>query len=157
MANNNNNGGDMTIVYRTAFADYLTILTGLFTIASGLYSLYSGSDILDTPDQDDYWGPYLRHAVAIAVTVFGLYFFLDQSIRLARRVVEGGSSALPRWLVYGMFYFGGLAFFSVFQIVFQSSMFIEMQWSYFITSLVIWLAVTIPLGIAAAFKKKPRR
>lgn len=147
----------MTIVYRTAFADYLTILTGLFTIASGLYSLYSGSDILDTPDQEGYWGPYLRHAVAIVVTVVGLYFFLDQAIRLARRVVEGGSSALPRWLVYGMFYFGGMAFFTVFQIVFQSSIFLEMQWSYFITSLVIWLAVTIPLALASAFKKKPRR
>jgi len=142
--------------YRTAMADYLTILTALSTILTGLYALNTGGAVMDSPMQEGYWDVYLRHAIAIIVTVMGMYFFLDQSIKAAQRVVSSGSSALPKWLVYGFFYFGGMAFFMVFQIMLQSKMFEEIAISYFIVTLVIWLSVTIPLTLLSNRKKSGR-
>ncbi|WP_320819306.1 hypothetical protein [Thalassolituus sp.] len=142
---------------RTALADYLTILTSLSTILTGLYAIYSGSSLLDNSSQQGYWDGYLRHAIAVAITTMALYFFLDQSVKVARRIVESGSSALPKWLVYGLFYFGGMIFFTVFQIVLQSNMFDEVQLSYFIIPLIIWLSVTIPLMLASRSGRRSRR
>lgn len=141
--------------HRSALADYLTILTGLFTILSGAYSLYAGGDIAAATEAESYWDGPLRHAIAITLTVMGLYFFMDLSVKIAGRIVRSENSGLPGWLVFGLFYFGGMALYGVFQIVLQSNLFAELQISYFITSLVIWLALTIPLAIMSAFK--PRR
>ncbi|MEE2749216.1 MAG: hypothetical protein VX474_04520 [Pseudomonadota bacterium] len=141
--------------HRSALADYLTILTGLFTILSGAYSLYAGGDIAVATETESYWDGPLRHAIAITLTVMGLYFFMDLSVKIAGRIVRSENSGLPGWLVFGLFYFGGMALYGVFQIVLQSNLFAELQISYFITSLVIWLALTIPLAIMSAFK--PRR
>jgi len=141
--------------YRSALADYLTILTGLFTILSGAYSLYAGGDVTAAVDTESYWDGPLRHAIAITLTVMGLYFFMDMSVKAAARIVSSGRSGLPRWLVFGLFYFGGMALYGVFQIVLQSNLFAEIQSAYFITSLVLWLALTIPLAIMSAVK--PRR
>jgi hypothetical protein len=143
------------IHHRSALADYLTILTGLFTILSGAYSLYAGGDIAVATETESYWDGTLRHAIAITLTVMGLYFFMDLSVKIAGRIVRSENSGLPGWLVFGLFYFGGMALYGVFQIVLQSNLFAELQISYFITSLVIWLALTIPLAIMSAFK--PRR
>ena len=143
--------------HRSALADYLTILTGLFTILSGAYSLYAGGDVTAAAYTETYWDGPLRHAIAITLTVMGLYFFLDLSVKSAGKIVRTGTSGLPGWLVFGLFYFGGMALYGVFQIVLQSNLFAELQIAYFITSLVIWLALTIPLAIMSAFKPKPRR
>jgi len=142
------------VPHRSALADYLTILTGLFTILSGAYSVYMGGDITTAADTDNYWDGPLRHAIAITLTVMGLYFFMDMSVKVASRIVRNGNSGLPGWLVFGLFYFGGMALYGVFQIVLQSNLFSELQIAYFITSLVIWLALTIPLAIMSAFKTK---
>ncbi|MDF1762587.1 MAG: hypothetical protein P1U57_04175, partial [Oleibacter sp.] len=109
--------------YRTAFADYLTIATGVSTIFSGLYAVTSGGSLMDSSTEIGYWDGYLKHAIATALTLMALYFFLDQSIKIARRIVESGNSALPRWLVFGIFYIGGMVFFCVFQVLFQSKVF----------------------------------
>ncbi|MDY7025107.1 MAG: hypothetical protein SVC26_02055 [Pseudomonadota bacterium] len=139
--------------YRTALADYVTIFTGLSTLAGGIYSLYMGNAFGSSSAAPGYWDGYLQHAIAIAVTVISLYFFLDQSIKMARRIILTHASALPNWLVFGIFYFGGMALFTVFQIVFQSHIFEHIQIAYFITALVIWLAITIPLFVMSIFSK----
>lgn len=139
---------------RSALADYLTILTGLFTILSGAYSLYAGGDVTSPAEVETYWDGPLRHAIAITLTVMGLYFFLDMSVKIAARIVHSGNSGLPGWLVFGLFYFGGMALYGVFQIVLQSNLFPELQIAYFITSLVIWLVLTIPLGITSALRSR---
>jgi len=47
--------------------------------------------------------------------------------------------------------------YAVFQIVLQSNLFEEIQISYFITSLVLWLALAIPLGVMSVIKPFRRR
>ncbi|TNC91123.1 MAG: hypothetical protein CSH36_11280 [Thalassolituus sp.] len=144
--------------YRSAVADYLTIVTAAFTVFSGAYSLWSGATVDPVTDTAaGYWDAPLRHALAIALTVMGLFFFMDQSVKLARRIVMSEGNVLPRWLVFGLFYFGGMAMYAVFQIILQANLFAEVQISYFITSLVIWLALAIPLGVMSVIKPFRRR
>lgn len=140
--------------YRTALADYVTIFTGLITLAGGIYSFYAGEAPSGAMLRDEYWGAYLQHSITTAVTFVALYFFMDQSIKISRRVAESGSSALPSWLIYGLFYVCGMALFFMFQIVFQSNFFDEIQIVYPITSLSIWLVITIPLMIVSLFNGK---
>ena len=142
--------------YRSALADYLTIITAAFTVFSGAYSLWSGGPAETVAvATEGYWDAPLRHATAIALTVMGLYFFMDQSVKIARKIVTSEGNVLPRWLVFGLFYFGGMAMYAVFQIILQSNLFAEIQISYFITSLVIWLALAIPLAVMSVVR--PRR
>ncbi len=143
--------------YRTALADYVTIFTGLITLAGGIYSFYAGEAPSGAMLRDEYWGAYLQHSITTAVTFVALYFFMDQSIKISRRVAESGSSALPNWLIYGLFYVSGMALFFMFQIVFQSNFFDEIQIVYPITSLSIWLIITIPLMIVSLFNGKDKR
>ncbi len=143
--------------YRTALADYVTIFTGLITLAGGIYSFYAGEAPSGAMLRDEYWGAYLQHSITTAVTFVALYFFMDQSIKISRRVVESGSSALPSWLIYGLFYVSGMALFFMFQIVFQSNFFDEIQIVYPITSLSIWLIITIPLMIVSLFNGKEKK
>ena len=140
--------------YRTALADYVTIFTGLITLAGGVYSFYAGEAPSGAMLRDEYWGAYLQHSITTAVTFVALYFFMDQSIKISRRVAESQSSALPSWLIYGLFYVCGMALFFMFQIVFQSNFFDEIQIVYPITSLSIWLVITIPLMIVSLFNGK---
>lgn len=143
--------------YRTALADYVTIFTGLSTLAGGIYSIYVGKSLSLGNATTSYWDVYLQHGIATAITVISLYFFLNQSLKLAKRVVASGSSALPGWLVLGLFYFAGIALFCVFQIVFQSNIFDEIQIVYFIVSVSIWLIITIPLMVTALIPKRKKR
>ena len=145
--------------YRSALADYLTIITAAFTVFSGAYSLWFGTpaEVSAAAATEGYWDAPLSHALAIALTVMGLYFFMDQSVKIARKIVLSEGNVLPRWLVFGLFYFGGMAMYAVFQIVLQSNLFEEIQISYFITSLVLWLALAIPLGVMSVIKPFRRR
>ena len=143
--------------YRTALADYLTIFTGLSTLLGGIYSVYAGHGFADQTAGSDYWGVFISHAVAIAVTMISFYFFFDQSIHQAKRIIDSGKSAMPSWLVHGFFYFGGISIFCVFQIMLQSSLFESFMMVYMIVPVSIWVLVTIPLVIVSLLPKKQAR
>ena len=140
--------------HRSALADYLTILTGLFTILSGAYSLYAGGDVSAAADTETYWDGPLRHAIAITLTVMGLYFFMDLSVKIAGKIVRTGTSGLPGWLVLAFSILVVWRYTGSFRSCSSQSV-CRIKISYFITSLVIWLVLTIPLAIMSAFKPNP--
>ena len=69
--------------HRSALADYLTILTGLFTILSGAYSLYAGGDVSAAADTETYWDGPLRHAIAINGSFFNTERMVGQYVSKA--------------------------------------------------------------------------
>lgn len=133
---------------RSAIADWVTIFTGLSTIISGFLAV----SLNDIEPDSNIWNIYLKHAICMTVTLLSFYFFIDQSLRLSRKLAYSNDSVLPQWLVYIFCFIGGLLLFFVIQIVMQSYLFNQIENVYFILPSIIWIIMIVVLLISYADK-----
>lgn len=126
---------------RSTVADWITILTGLSTIISGFLAI----SLNDIEPDSNIWNNYLKHAVCMTVTLFAFYFFIDQSLRQSRKLVEIKASPLPKWIIYIFIFLGGLLLFFVLEIIIQSYLFSEINISYFIIPFILWFIIVVGL------------
>ncbi|EHR6738919.1 hypothetical protein NDJ85_18825 [Vibrio parahaemolyticus] len=131
---------------RSATADWITIITGLSTLIVNLMPA-----LIADRSADNYggvWQGHLDHVATTLACALTFYFFIDQSIRVSRKISAARLSVLPDQLIYIFCCLGGLLLFVATQIVFQSYVFNSLQTIYLIAPSIVWCIIMLGLFIA---------
>ncbi|WP_423248136.1 hypothetical protein [Vibrio vulnificus] len=143
------NIGDYKLIMnnlRSATADWITIITGLSTLIINLMPALIADRSVE--NYDPAWQGHLDHMATTLACALTFYFFIDQSIRVSRRITAARLSVLPDQLVYVFCCLGGLLLFVATQIVFQSYVFDSLQTTYLVVPSIVWCLIMLGLFIA---------